>query len=243
MQLAIPCPHCKAEPIRVAKKVWFLYGFLIFARYGSKAVIGCRSCVQNQVLSNFGMVTLGGWWCIPWGLGTPFVMLQNLIALVSGRGDEDALGESLAAMGIPYEQLIIGDDGMTPYQRGVREALLSIITEAVWLDDQVDPRELEVAVALFGEITGEVVTPEVARGIGQRLHPRQSAPFDGFDVDDRSRLMVLNAAVAIVAGGDEVTGAQRAFLDDLCIRLGFPIEVVAELYQAFRIDRVAEARS
>ena len=69
---AIQCPLCQQrEFIETASKVWFMYGFILFTRYGSRVHIGCRACVRQQVASSLLKNLLGGWWCIPWGSSRP----------------------------------------------------------------------------------------------------------------------------------------------------------------------------
>ena len=107
IQTRVACPHCHSGQIETTRKVWFLYGFLIFARYGSKTIIGCETCVKQAVWKNFTMCLLGGWWCFPWGLGTPIVLLQNLasgVATPSPQKERADLEGVFAAAGIPLPQ-------------------------------------------------------------------------------------------------------------------------------------------
>jgi hypothetical protein len=104
IQTGVACPHCSTNQIETLRKVWFLYGFLIFARYGSKTLVGCESCVKSAVWKNFGICAVGGWWCFPWGLGTPVVLIQNLTAgLSSPTPDQERarLGDIFTAAGLP----------------------------------------------------------------------------------------------------------------------------------------------
>jgi len=75
------CPHCGQRPIAAARKPWFIQSFVFVTRYGTKVFIGCRECVRAKVQSNLLTSALVGWWGIPWGLGTPLVIVQNLMVL------------------------------------------------------------------------------------------------------------------------------------------------------------------
>lgn len=78
------CSHCRKQGPIDARKAWYIQGFLIFCRYGSRTHVGCSDCVRNKVLGNLLLTGLIGWWCFPWGLGTPIVLIQNLAALAGG---------------------------------------------------------------------------------------------------------------------------------------------------------------
>jgi hypothetical protein len=80
-------------------KLWFLQGFLLFARYGTRFEVGCRPCVRSRISARLVANLLFGWWCFPWGIGTPFVVLQNLAAFATPG--EGALNELLTLAGVP----------------------------------------------------------------------------------------------------------------------------------------------
>lgn len=81
---SIRCPHCQQVRPIDARKVWYIQGFLFFCRYGTRAHVGCADCVRNKVLGNLLLTGVIGWWCFPWGMGTPAVLIQNVAALLSG---------------------------------------------------------------------------------------------------------------------------------------------------------------
>jgi hypothetical protein len=81
------CPHCESAPIAVIRRVWFLRSFVLFARYGTHFVVGCNECARHAILQNLWINTIGGWWSVPWGLGTPVVIAQNLLQLIT-RSEE-----------------------------------------------------------------------------------------------------------------------------------------------------------
>jgi hypothetical protein len=84
--------------IQTIRRVWFLYGFLLIARYGSKNLIGCGHCVGRLAKQNLLKVTLGGWWCFPWGLATPIVIVQNLVATFGRPSPERERADMAAAL-------------------------------------------------------------------------------------------------------------------------------------------------
>ena len=98
MSYAIKCPHCEDGQVEVAKKLWFIQGWLIFTRYGTQTHVGCRPCVSRKVQQTTIRNLLFGWWCFPWGVATPVVVIQNLIAALTTS--ERTTDEYLRACGI-----------------------------------------------------------------------------------------------------------------------------------------------
>lgn len=96
------CQHCESNPVEVVRKVWFLQSYLVFARYGTRFYVGCRPCVNRQIRRSLLVSSLAGWWSIPWGLGTPAVIAQNLLALVARSEDDEAHRLSSAGLGMSH---------------------------------------------------------------------------------------------------------------------------------------------
>lgn len=164
MPLAVLCSRCGLRPVDVAKKAWFLYGFLLFARYGSKIFVGCKKCVNEQVRGSLGLSAVGGWWCFPWGLGTPFVILQNLWLLVAPDSSlQSTMDEVLAAAGMDREELELDADGMSREQRRLLTNAYRVMASAIWADGNADPREMARAVEIIISFTGGAVGEGTAR--------------------------------------------------------------------------------
>jgi hypothetical protein len=98
----VTCPYCQTETVEVARKAWFLTGFVLAARYGTRHFVGCRGCVNNQLRKTLFATALGGWWSIPWGLATPIVIVQNLWQF-SDKPSDDEL-ERLKNAGVANSQ-------------------------------------------------------------------------------------------------------------------------------------------
>ena len=235
MKTAITCPHCERAQVEVAKDFWFIYGFLIFAQYGAKTEVGCQRCVQQKGITNFVLVLLFGWWCFPWGIGTPFALLQNLFSLASNN--DKKLEEVLHNMGVRPDDVWVGGDGLTGEQRALLNGVISILTEAVWADGDVDPREVAVAVEITSNLLDGAVTESRVR---QHIQNRESTPLDVSEFTVEQRLLLFHAAMAIVAADDKVEPGEARFLHELGQRLELPGEIVAQLLENLQGLRGAE---
>jgi DnaJ-domain-containing protein 1 len=229
MKTAIQCPHCEQRKVEVAKDFWFIYGFLIIARYGSKTIIGCQSCVQSKGIINLGLVALFGWWCFPWGLGTPFALLQNLVSL--GTNNDKKLREVLHKVGVSAADVQVGEDGLTPEQRTLFAGVISILVEAIWADGDVDDREVQTAVQICADLLDGAVSEAELR---RKIRDRQTAPLDASGLEPEHRLLLFHAAMAIVAADDKVEPGEARFLHDLGKRLALPREIVAQLLESLQ---------
>jgi DnaJ-domain-containing protein 1 len=225
MRTAITCPHCEVNNVEVAKEFWFLYGFLLLVRYGSKTVVGCQSCVQGKGFTNLFLVLLFGWWCFPWGLGTPFVLIQNIIALAA-KNDEKLI-EVLNTIGVRAEDVVLGSDGLTPEQRALFDGVVSILTEAVWADGSADPREVVLAVEIAANLLDGSIRENQLR---EAIMGRKSAPLDVSQLNAEMRLLLFHVAIQIVAADNRVDPGEARFLHDLGARLELPGDIIEQLF-------------
>ncbi len=82
------CPYCQSAPIETVRRVWYLRSYVLFARYGSHFLVGCRSCTVRAIRRSLLINAATGWWGVPWGLGTPVVIAQNLLQLLARSEDQ-----------------------------------------------------------------------------------------------------------------------------------------------------------
>ena len=229
MKTAIECPHCENAQVEVAKDYWFIFGFLLFARYGSKTEVGCQPCVQRKGILNFILVLLFGWWCFPWGLGTPLALLQNLFALLTNN--DRKLEGVLENIGVRAEDVQVGSDGWTAEQRTLFNGIISILTEAVWSDGELDDREVDTAVELVSNMFDGAVSESKAR---QMIQDKESAPLDVSSFNAELRLILFHSAMRIVAADEKVEEGEAQFLHDLGARLELPGEIVEQLLETLK---------
>lgn len=238
--LALICPHCERRAVSVAKKIWFLHGFIFFASYGSKRVIGCRGCVDKRVAINLLVCLLVGWWCFPWGLGTPLVVLQNLVFLaLPNRALHRALDETLALAGTARSEVEVGDDGLTVGQRRMVDVLVAALAETLWADGHADDAEVALASALVtGSTGGRVDAASATTRLRSSIPPVQhSARL--LEEDFRFEVFVMAAKVAKV--DDLVTEDELKMLFSLADRLGIEASFAeAALRQLFADATTAE---
>ena len=231
MSLAIPCPYCDDSPVSDVRNAWFIQGFLILARYGSRTYVGCASCTRKKVLGSMVLSGLLGWWCFPWGLGTPFVLLQNLVSVASSTSRK-ALADALASQGIDIDDVELDDSGRSPGQVALIEGILATLHEMTWADGSADPREVESGVEIATQMLGDLVSAE-------DVHDALSVPEAPGDLDPAplgpdSRLLLFRAAGEIVAADGVVADSEIQALRALGERLSLPPELVEISVAALR---------
>ena len=231
------CPHCNSRLVDDARRLWFLQGWLVIARYGAATVVGCGPCVRRTTWQRLAMNTLFGWWCVPWGLGTPFVMLQNLSALVLPP-DQTTIDAALRAAGLDPIELRLDERGFTREQRSIAEAARWAIAAA--LGPTPSPVARARALTILGQFAGGRIAAE---DMAAWLAAAPPSPPDGFATlafDLRHTLLVMGIDVALAGGTLDLGRMVR--LTGLADRLGFgPGAVEAILNGAFD-PRAAGAR-
>jgi DnaJ-domain-containing protein 1 len=216
MHYAIKCPRCGLRNVQSAKKVWFINGFLLFARYGSRIRIGCEECVRVQLTQDLLFNLFGGWWCLPWGLATPFVVLQNLVALLS-KSDVAELEGALLACGIDPADVRLDEYGFTSEQRRMVEAAFCVLSQSAYADGTVDPAEARLAIAVMTRLTqGRLTTTQISAGL--RSHRHSTERLD--DLPFEYRLDLMRMALSIILSDQVLSGEERAFFYQLGSRLG-----------------------
>lgn len=214
LAVAIQCPHCQTARVELAVRLYFIRGFLLFCRYGSKYEVGCRSCVRTRITSAAVTTLVTGWWSYPWGVATPYVVLQNLWQL--GKAAPGCLAEFLRLVGIDADEVTLDDDGMTGEQR----RLLGSIVAATARLAAVGPRECieDAGARVASEVTGGKVSRDSAiASIKQSTDtPVSSATFD---LD--TRILLLRIAVEIASAAGRPAGALLDTLVRIGAELGF----------------------
>jgi len=212
--------------VETARTAWFMYGFLVFARYGSKTFSGCASRTRQKVVENLVISGLAGWWFFPWGLGAPLVIVQNLVEIASGP-NEHALRGVLANKGIDLDDLVVGDNGRTRPQDRMVAALLAVPHRIVWAGGTRDTVRADAAAVAAAQSLGDLAAPgEIEQALGRSEAPGPIAGAD-FSPDTPIHLLALARDVALASGpvGDPGRDALRAVrralgvADELVIRM------------------------
>lgn len=79
------CAVCgSSDPIDVYE-FSTIYSLILFTSSQKRQIVSCRKCGRKRQLFAFVISFVCGWWGFPWGLlKTPFVLLENLIAMAKG---------------------------------------------------------------------------------------------------------------------------------------------------------------
>jgi len=226
--------------VDTARTAWYIQGFLIIARYGSRAYVGCAACTRNKVAGSLVMSSLLGWWCFPWGLGTPVVILQNLVSLM-GSTDRRALTSALADQGLDIDDLELDESGRSPGQVALVEGILATLHAMTWADGSADPREVESGVEIATQMLGSLVTSEQVRLA--LSEPEVPGTLDPRQLGADSRLLLFRAAGEIAAADGIIAASEIEELRDLGQRFLLPSALIEASIAGLSADEEAQAET
>lgn len=231
MALAVQCPQCYSNPVEVAKKPWFMYGLLLFAKFGSRTYIGCKHCVNQQVKTSLLHNFLLSWWCFPWGFAAPFVIAQNLYLLMAPNGAfKGTLNEVLKGAGLNHEDLEIDEAGLSGEQRKMLNIAYSVLSASIWADGKADPLEYERATEIVKAITGGAV-PE--HEILDKLEAHRTMSFSTGNIPMEYRVDLLRMAADIIAVDGVVAEAEIGYIVSLGKKLDIDSTIVSSVLRIF----------
>lgn len=194
----ILCPHCGNRQVDTAKRIRIIRGYVLFARHGHITMIGCSTCVAGEVKKQLWINLAAGWWCFPWGVFTPFVVVQNIFAILSSGSDQQ-LEQALRRAGVDPDDVRVDARGFTGEQRRMLDAAYAVLGRAILADGRIDPRELDLACAIIEQLTGHRIgRDEIVDSL--LLSDPASVRFDLFDVSYRVALLRMAADVATIDG-------------------------------------------
>lgn len=237
-RLLIPCPHCGTRLIAVAKRTWFVYGFVLFARFGEATHVGCVPCVNRLVMGNLIKCLLFGWWSFPWGLATPLALLQNLLTLsVRPPG---ILFDVLKELEIDPEQVLVDERGLPPGLRRFLDAGAALIAAIVWSDEGKEGTvELRAGTAILQAMSDGILDVEEAE---QWIRAARGRAPDLSVLDGDGRALLFRIAADVASADGALSAAELRVLYDLGTELGFNPATIRQILQTF-YGTVAGARS
>ncbi len=227
-QLAVLCPRCGTRFVEVAKKTWFLHGLVFVVRYGTRTHVGCRTCVNRSVLQNLFVCLLGGWWCFPWGLFTPLVLVQNLIALLIAP--PGSLMDVLQKAGIDPGDVLVDDNGLTPGVRRFLGAAAAALAGVVWSEGEAGPAAFRAGVRILVEISDGLIDEPAAE---ERLRQARGSSPDLSGLDGEARALLFRIAADAAAADGVLSDAEIRALHELGSALGMPAELIREILRRF----------
>jgi hypothetical protein len=236
-QVLILCPHCGTRFVEVAKKAWFLQGLLLFARYGTKTFVGCTLCVNAALRQNLVTCLLAGWWSFPWGLFTPLVLIQNLLAL--SIPPPGALHQVLRDAGLDPAEVTVDEHGLTPGLRAFIRSAAAVIAAVVWSDGATSETALRTGARILRSLSdGALGDAEAERLIHEG---RGKAPnVEGLGRDER--LLLFRIAADAASSDGSLTGNEHRTLFEVGEQLGIPASIVREILGTF-YEHVEGARN
>lgn len=199
----IPCPHCGFRNVEGAQRLWLIRGFLIFARFGSTWEIGCSACLRSRITANLIANLLFGWWCFPWGLGTPIAVVQNLLAYgASSYSRRQNLDSLLREVGL-------GAGAEVGEYAAFLDLLVATCAAIAWADGKVSSEEIRSAALLIVKISdGLLNQDEVEAWVKAGYRAVAQPPTVSSDL----RRAVFRCATLIAAADGAVTSAEKNLL-------------------------------
>ena len=238
MALGIPCPHCETRNIETVRSAWYIRGFLLFVQWGSNTYVGCLPCTRKKVLGSLAITSLIGWWCFPLGLGTPLVILQNVVSAVQGA-NRSALSTFLAKQGIDIDDVEIDATGQAIGQSRLIESVLSVLHQMVWADGSADPREIDVGAQVARRMLGEIIEEGQIRSV--LSNPDSPADIDVSSLPADTRAITMKAAAAVAAADEIIDDTEVEVLKQLGVMLEVPNALVQSLIASLKADPQTEA--
>jgi DnaJ-domain-containing protein 1 len=239
-EYAIDCPICNSAPVSDVRTVWFLWGMLLVARYGHRTFVGCQSCVRRESFKSLIISGLAGWWCFPWGLGTPFIIVQNLWETCRPTSPR-AVEDTLRKVGMNPDDLKLDALGFTRIQRRLIDITAYVLNSAIWADGVGDPREHARALSILQQISAGKLTPEQAAA---RLASVRQWEGKLNQLSFEMRQTLLTIALDVVTADGVISLPEMAMLHELAERLEFPPSSVDELLnRSSRNDSAADDRT
>jgi uncharacterized tellurite resistance protein B-like protein len=232
----IKCPVCNTAWVSDARQLWFLHGMVLAARYGSRTVIGCGPCVRSKGRDIALTNALAGWWCVPWGLGTPFVILQNAAEL-SRRPDPRIVDAVLRSAGVDPEEVRLDSDGFTTEQRRLLGAAGHVLATAMWADGRAAPAEHGRALAILQQFAGSRLTTERAEALLEEGRHWEGS-LSALPLEIRHSLLAMAIDIALADG--PLAMVEIAMLHAVADRLGFAPGIVKTMLDDLTGKRSAD---
>ena len=233
-QLAVPCPYCHERPISCYKPCWFIYGFLFFAQYGSRRLLGCEHCVHGKLASTTLTVLLAGWWCFPWGpIGTPLCLIHNLVVLFSeSRLGVKELREDMQKAGVHLDDVLLDKRGRVRGQQDRLEQVYTVLADAMYADGKVLRSELDCARGILEGVTTAFLPVSDKELLDQiRSRRRRTIECRGAELD--WRIMLLRCAADVVEADGEIAEQEVEYIVGLADRLAIPHHIVEAILSRF----------
>ncbi|MBT3223087.1 MAG: TerB family tellurite resistance protein [Proteobacteria bacterium] len=225
----ILCRQCGKRPVTTVRNVWYIEGVLFASRRGTKVFVGCDECARAEVMACLRQHGTTGWLSVPWGLGTPFVVVQNLYEVFRANNEEQ-LRLLIRKRGLRPEDIEPGGGAIAAEKLG--HAVVATLHDMIWADGDVDEREVDLAVTIVGQMLGDTLHAEWVR---RKLKSEEfSGLRDIFGLDLESRVILFRAAADIAMVDGVFHEGEESQLRILGTRLDLPDSLVDRLIVALR---------
>lgn len=208
-----PCPYCKAREIEAIATLPTVRGngLASGARFTTRSLAGCKTCVRKQLLLETLKSSVEGWGSLASALANPVLIVYGLARAAIVRGDPDRVQRMLEAAGIAQ-----------PPVKPVRIAY-ALAAALIRADGRVDYGEIDTASSIGKQVFADFDDTEFLETVAANKDlpgPADLARVLNGIVDHNTKNAVYRFLVAIAAADSQVVAEERTMLRSIAQNLG-----------------------
>lgn len=193
----------------------YIRGLVLAATYGSKRFVGCRRCVQKQLLGEVGVSALAGWFSLTALMVNPLCIAYNCLRIPFVKANPEKVGELLEEVGI---------EGVEANLARVAAALAASMVAA---DGRSEPSEIDTAITLgkhlFEGFTADLFHEVLAR-VEELPATSELAWLLADTLDQPSKVIVAKYLIAIADADGHIDPSEVHELQTVLGTLGLSME-------------------
>ncbi len=204
--VAYPCPYCGDRSLETAVSLPYVRGYVLAFHFGSKKIIGCRSCVRKQVLKETGISGAIGWFSPTAMVSNPFLLAYGLARSAWVTRNPAAVRKQLANAGIPEVQ---GELSLVRIGYSLAASMIAA-------DRKIEPQEVATAADIGSEIFRDFDKAEFNKVVANHKNlpePAELAALLKGVLTDEGKDTVYGFLLAIASSDDDLAAEERELLE------------------------------
>lgn len=208
-----PCPYCKARNIETIATLPSVRpnDNRVSARFSTRSIAGCKTCVRKQLLFETLRSSLDGWGSVGSAVANPVLLLYGLARAGIVRDEPERVTRMLEAAGITE-----------PPVKPVRIAY-ALAAALIRADGRVDYGEIDIASSIGKQVFAEFNDADFLATVAANNdlpNPGDLAHVLNGIVDHKTKTAVYKYLVAIAAADNQVVAEERTMLRSVAENLG-----------------------
>lgn len=209
------CPQCQEAKCDTVITAPYIRGLVLAATYGSKKFVGCRRCVQKQLLGEVGISAVAGWFSLTALMVNPICIVYNGLRIPFVKANPEKVSQLLEEVGI---------DGVDVNLARVAAALAASMVAA---DGVTEPAEVETAI-LLGSHLFEEFTPDLFRkvldGVEDLPATSELAWMLADTLPQEGKIMIAKYLIAIADSDGHIDASEIHELQTVLATLGVSMQ-------------------